>query len=716
MNSFIFTAFWILLSISPNDIVDQIIPNCQTGFLEIVGSWPFGSPYDVEVDSNRNLCFCSAGGGVFIFDVSDPSAIEICSDAIRTQGRVYQLSYDPSTQLLGIALGASGFEVWDTAEITAPEKVTYLYSDAVADCVLLCDTLFYLFDSVDEKVKIYDIGTQSVPELLGDCNSFGGINLSHMIRNDDYLFLSKYGGLYSIDVSDPSNPFTLDHLELPSYHSELVFADGYIFLASLFEGFRVVDASDPLNLVDVALLQFPYVSHGLTVTGNVAVLSVTGYGLYTIDVSSPQLPVLIGECLLDSSCVYNHEVVNGIAVLPSWDNGIYTIDISTPSSPSEVQHIPLPNALEEVRVSDGIAYFTDRQSGIHVLDVTSPDNPIRLCSFETPDEPRDISLGEDLLLIADRFGGMRIVDVSNPSFPEEVGSYEGMDEVYSVHKHGSYALISGYPDGYLDVIDISDPTNPLLAASYVNGIPSEIVVSNGILYITTWRGLEIFDFTDPLNMVELGVCSSPKYARDFALHNDYAFIADAHYGLHIVNVSNPTAPYVEYVMDSMCDIHGIEVFGNYAYLADWENGVVLLDISNPVQPTVVDSICFASPTVDVAINEQYIYASSRRCGSHILLNGLTGVTEGGINSSTSFSVCANPSQSAVLLADIDEPGVVRVNIHDCTGRVVNELVNGYFFPGQYSFNVSSLPTGVYHASVEVNGVRNSISFVVLGSK
>jgi hypothetical protein len=60
---------------------------------------------------------------VYVLDVSDPAQPQRLSDAIRTRGVVYGLSYQANR--LYIAVGRAGLEIWDMTNPGAPARLGY---------------------------------------------------------------------------------------------------------------------------------------------------------------------------------------------------------------------------------------------------------------------------------------------------------------------------------------------------------------------------------------------------------------------------------------------------------------------------------------------------------------------------------------------------------------------------------------------------------------
>jgi hypothetical protein len=88
------------------------------------------------------------------------------------------------------------------------------------------------------------------------------------------------------------------------------------------------------------------------------------------------------------------------------------------------------------------------------------------------------------------------------------------------------------------VIDISDPTDPVLAGSYdTPDLARVVAIAGDHAYVADYgSGLQVVDISDPTNPVSAGSCDTPGSARGVAIAGDYAYVADSGSGLQVVEV------------------------------------------------------------------------------------------------------------------------------------------------------------------------------------
>ncbi len=265
-------------------------------------------------------------------------------------------------------------------------------------------------------------------------------------------------------------------------------------------------------------------------------------------------------------------------------------------------------SVHDVKVSGNYAYCAFL-NGLVILDISNPTTPLFVSQFYTHGYAYGVYISGNYAYIADCNMGLKIVDVSNPLSPSLVGGYlvRGYSQA-NVSVSGNYAYLA---NGYLLIIDISDPANPVLADTCdTPGRALDIYISGNYAYIADqYRGLQIVDISDPIAPRVVGPgYEAPGWARGICISGDYAYVAYDGSGLHIVNISNPINPVFIGNYDTNESSFDVTVAGNYAYVADWLGGLKIIDITDPVNPVLAgmyDTLGYARG-IFVANNYAYL--------------------------------------------------------------------------------------------------------------
>jgi len=231
----------------------------------------------------------------------------------------------------------------------------------------------------------------------------------------------------------------------------------------------------------------------------------------------------------------------------------------------ELAFIPGPfNNWREITVIKDHAYITTEgrgdDEGLQVLSLAGlPDTAFLLTTYDStfttghilqkdvykPDEPYIYISGTDAT------GGVHILDVSNPADPVEVGLHNPGDYVHDVHVRGDRMYTFQFNIGVIQVVDISDKTNPVLLASIDD--PGGATHSgwttddNNFLLVADERNGfvgRIFDIRDLENIFEVSTfTSNPNtFVHNPYVSGDFAYLAHNREGLRVYDVVDPSNP------------------------------------------------------------------------------------------------------------------------------------------------------------------------------
>jgi len=311
------------------------------------------------------------------------------------------------------------------------------------------------------------------------------------------------------------------------------------------------DGSDALEIIDIsnpalplhkgAINQNPDGNHfidpqSFAVSGNYAYLgNYFNNSFEIIDVSDPSNPVLVktvlhGDNGLDLRRI-NFVKISGnyLFLASSIAKYLQIFDISDPVAPVHLSSI-FPGSLVQplsLFVSGDYLYYTYRclcngGGGFRIFDISNPAQPVQQGSIDDdgasgridPVGPIYVSSGYAY------FGentNVRVANVSDPLAPVLVGKISNGDsgaELISPWKifiEGNYLYITSYGNNALEIIDISDPTNPAHAGVFhFEGdipYPFSVVVSGSYAFVTLRQGnaLEVVDISDPANPVRASI-------------------------------------------------------------------------------------------------------------------------------------------------------------------------------------------------------------------
>ena len=113
----------------------------------------------------------------------------------------------------------------------------------------------------------------------------------------------------------------------------------------------------------------------------------------------------------------------------------------------------------------------------------------------------------------------------------------------------------------------------------------EVHVANDIAYCAASQaGLDILDISDPSNPYLLGNIATQGRAYGVFIVDNLAYVADGREALRIIDISNPATPSLLGSYKTRDEIHRVQVVGNRAYMASNAGGLEIIDVSNPEAP------------------------------------------------------------------------------------------------------------------------------------
>ncbi|MBE0712533.1 MAG: hypothetical protein IH583_09120, partial [Candidatus Aminicenantes bacterium] len=174
--------------------------------------------------------------------------------------------------------------------------------------------------------------------------------------------------------------------------------------------------------------------------------------------------------------------------------------------------------------------------------------------------------------------------------------------------------------GLVEILNISDPRHPSVVSqlNFGPGQINAIEIIGNLAYIAGGTRIFIVNISDLYNPQVVGSCGGLlSNIRDLDVEGNYAYVSDYHYGLRIIDISNPTAPaLVGSLPMPDCRTRLVRAFGSMVYVTRHTHvtrpygigGLSIVDASDPTNP--VERIFLQNLSVgDLAIDKtgQYLF-------------------------------------------------------------------------------------------------------------
>ena len=347
--------------------------------------------------------------------------------------------------------------------------------------------------------------------------------------------------------------------------------------------------------------------------GDYAFCACDDEGLKIMDISNPARPNIIGK--VDNITAKYCAAGNGYAYVAAFGDGLIIVNISNPREPEIIGGIDTGTAFSVAVL--GYFVFVADYSGLVIVDVHDPLQPQIIPHSLNLDWCRDIEIKENYAYIAstnftsDYF--FNVVDISDPHNPVLEDSVEIIN-LMGVEIEGDYAYLPSYAyNGGLIIYDISDPSNIEMKGQVLIENIQDVAVNGNFAYVTSYvtssyHHLKIVDIHDPTTPQVISSVELYEPMKVAAIGN-FAYVCDNISGLVLVDASIPTEPEVTFYYKIEW-IQSVKIAGNYAYFACREEGMYIADISNPPLPKIIgqfdDQYYMTISAVDVANNYAYL--------------------------------------------------------------------------------------------------------------
>jgi choice-of-anchor B domain-containing protein len=249
--------------------------------------------------------------------------------------------------------------------------------------------------------------------------------------------------------------------------------------------------------------------------------------------------------------------------LTGLSTGLSIVEVTNPAAPRNIGLIPGPaSQWREIRTFGEFAYVSTeaRPHGVDIVDLSDPDRPFKVRTWDQTvasahtlwiDVERRLLFVNGTRNAAGQANGMRILSLDpDPADPREVGSFGGF-YIHDCYSRGDLMYASAINDGFLALLDVSDPRNVRERTRFFTGgrfTHNSWPTLDGRYLFTTdersGRPLEGWDLLDPLSPRKVSEYIAQPGTIPHNVMIDGTRLLVSHYteGVHLLDVSNPERP------------------------------------------------------------------------------------------------------------------------------------------------------------------------------
>lgn len=364
-------------------------------------------------------------------------------------------------------------------------------------------------------------------------------NLVYVLRNTFGTYSQSV--LTTINVTDPDHPFreATEYGQGTGY--ALAMSEGLLFSGNT-PTLQVYDTSVPSDPTRIGRFVSGLAAWDLEIHGNHLISLAADNILFSLDVTQPE-----------STLPYAFNSTNGHAQDITFDgfyalvaNGNEGLFIRNAASGGAISETDLPGFLHSVTLDGDLAYLAMDSAGLQIADVSSLSSPVLLDDINTSGHAHSVAIYKNesgtYALVADTEYDMASYDATDPDWirPKGITYFPGL--VYDIEVKGDFALVSD-STGLIHVVDVSYfPDQPQIVTSIeVQNTVRNLELDGDVLYASGGRDLSVLDVSDPTSPIILGTYELPRVITDVAVNNGLAYCTQSNWGMEIVDVTNPAS-------------------------------------------------------------------------------------------------------------------------------------------------------------------------------
>lgn len=527
---------------------------------------------DIQIEGDRlylglYLPDNAPGGPSFhVYDISNlsaPSLIGILLDDYQYVDSWDIVVIDSFAYIIsGYGWGGIFLKSVSLADETNPTLLSALFMGSRAYDMARLGNFIYVIRN--DGIAVYDISNPVLPVQVNLVTNGGG-NWACLVHGNswgDYLLVRTYAGIKVYDLSDPSLPILSGAFATNPIWWEVWFGmetDGsLLYLPQYRDGFHVFNINSPVFAWLVEDYKCPtWQNSGVAVNGQWCYVSQVsagggwGHALHVLDISDHSNPQHTSSFSAGAASP-RATVVNNKLGVSTLGTGMMLYDLSDPAQP--VRTGVLGEASYHTFLTTDLAFVCAAGISYDIFDISDVSYPQFLASAHADRFSLTswVDSGLAFLFEFDTYWSppgtptyLRVIDVSDPTNPQtlnEIVVADGESHPTIVTKVGNY-LFEAQSDSGLIIIDVSDPVQPVVAASYVpmgTGIVDLCSVDSFLFVsMTDPPVVEILNISVPLAPVSVEYALYPSAVREIYVdrYHLYASTAD---GFYIYSTTFPT--------------------------------------------------------------------------------------------------------------------------------------------------------------------------------
>lgn len=326
----------------------------------------------------------------------------------------------------------------------------------------------------------------------------------------NYIFVSdKDKGIHIIDNSNPKAPRAISYLQIPG-NEDISIKDNYLYADSATD-LLIFDVTDISSIHLVERLDDVFSVYDYRIPNEAQYADFSNYDFETT--------IIVGWNIVQE----RREIVQ--------DNIFVTNDAAF-SGASESSGAGVGGSLARFQIKNDYLYAVGSNE-MAIFNISNLENPVLENTQYSGWNIETLFYADNYLYLGGS-NGMFIYSLENPALPKYISEFTHWEGCDPVVVDGNYAYLTlrggnacGQLESVLEVIDVSDKTNPTLVARHTLDNPYGLGFSNNNLFVCDGSsGLRVFDKSNPLSLQQIQLLADVNAKDVIPLNNSLLMIGD----------------------------------------------------------------------------------------------------------------------------------------------------------------------------------------------
>ena len=328
----------------------------------LLSTTDFEQPQRLDIDADLAL-LCDEFNGLYALDVSDST-----DPVVLAQIHLSDLAGNVVLQNdVAFVMEEGSLIAYDASDRTFPRPLGWYDTPGRERRAKLREGIFY----IPKLGRGLEIVNASDPENLVHVGYFGDSAVDFAFENDLGVIAADEGGLWTVDLSDPTSPVLLAKHPTKEPSTFVRIYNSIAYVGSRTTMIELVDVSDPSAPRTLSTIETLDIAKDIVVADGFAYVSQYRSSVWYYDVSDPTDPVQIGDIfvpltlglsLSDRRLFISSEITSA---------GVGVVDISVPGEPVLMEIIDIDTGTIGTIARAGTLYVAAMGSGLATVDIAS---------------------------------------------------------------------------------------------------------------------------------------------------------------------------------------------------------------------------------------------------------------------------------------------------------------------------------------------------------